>query len=836
MNKLMLNKKELLQHAVAVVLMIAACVLYCSPVLEGKRIVQDDIVKNEAQKKETVDFREETGSEPLWTSRVFSGMTTFNIGTRFTTNGMMYLDSVLRKWLPPTVNIMFVTMIGFYILLLVMGVNPWLALCGAIGYGLSSNLLVSLMAGHNTKILTLGYMGIALAGLFLIFNSKKYLGAFLASLGTGLMLYGNHFQIIYYFIILSFIIGIVQLVHAVKEKTLADFWKSAALLLIAGIIGAMPAAGKAYNVYAHSDPTIRGGNSELSTKKEEDKGGLDREYAMRWSNGISETMTIVIPSFMGGSTAAPLPEGGAVEEALGQFQLNKQQKEQILSRAPMYVGDQPFLLGTVYFGAAFIFLFILSMFIIKGKTRIWIASGIIFFLVISWGRHAEVITGLLFDYLPLYNKFRTPSMALAIPGLLIPFAAILGLQRVRNGEIDKAELQKAFKYTIYVSGGLMVLLLLYGLTNDWIGPKDAQIQKQGSAFGVEAVYEALLADRKSRYISDWVISLVMMAGAAAVVWFGSRKKLSLPITVVVLLALLAGDNWRVSKRYLNDKDFDSKREFEARFKATPADQAILKDNDPHYRVINLSVNPWTDGFTSYYHKNIGGHHAAKLQRYQELIEMQLSPQLQKYQKALRQAGDAILVDPQLGNTFPVLNMLNMKYTIIQPNNPKGVAMNPAACGNAWFVKNIKQVSSADEEVNSLSDFNPLETAVVHSEYSDDLYTYAFGKATSSTIELTEFKPNHLTYKVNTELDGLAVFSEVFYENGWEAYIDGKPAEIYRVNYVLRAMKIPAMSSKVEMVFNPSSYAAGQGISLAGTVLFLLFTGGMIFLNRKKTQD
>jgi|APSaa5957512493_1039668.scaffolds.fasta_scaffold00422_5 hypothetical protein len=809
--------------------------LYCSPVLEGKRIVQDDIVKNTAQSKERLDFFEETGEEPLWTSRVFSGMTMFNIGTRFSGNGLIYLDSLVRKWLPVTVNIMFVTMLGFYLLMMALGINPWLSVGGAVGYALSSNLLVSLMAGHNTKILTIGYMGMALAGLYMVLNSKKYLGATLLSIGMGLMVRANHLQILYYFILLGLIISIVELVRAYQEKRLPDFAKTIGLIAIAGIIGALPAAGKAYNIYAHSGPTIRGGNSELSTKKEEDKGGLDRDYAWRWSNGPIESFTMVIPSFMGGSTGEALPKDGNVQKELQKFQLNKQQKEQILGRAPMYVGKQPFLLGTVYVGSAFILLFIFSMFVVKGPIRLWVGIATVFFLILSFGRHFELINGLLFDYLPMFNKFRTPSMALAIPGLLIPFFGLIGLNLALKGELEEAEFKKALKMTLYVAGGIMALLLVYGLTNDWIGPKDSQYQGENSPWGIDGVYEALLADRKSRYMTDWFLSLVMMVGGLGVIWAGYKKKISNVLVYVIIFLILGGDNWRVSKRYLNNDKFENPRDYEKNFVSSAADKSILKDADPNYRVINITRNPWTDGMTCYHHKNIGGHHAAKLQRYQELIEYQLSPQLQKLQGGLRQAGERVLLDPQVSAQMPVYNMLNTKYFILRPNNPMGFATNPSACGNAWFVSEIEQVGSAQDEIQALANFNPNETAIVESEYSEQLYGYSFGKSDDAKIELNEFRPNRITYSSNNTEDGLAVFSEIYYPLGWEAYVDDAPAEIYRVNYLLRAIKIPAGKHEVFMIFKPASYSIGQGISLAGTILLALFAGSMIYFYRKQSQ-
>lgn len=818
--------------------MIIAAVLYCYPVLQEKTLVQDDIVRHKAMAKELTDFKEATGEQTLWTTRLFGGMTTFNIGTVFSGDIMNYIDTIVRRWLPKTVNIMIIAMLGVYLLMLMLGVNPWLALVGAIGYGLSSNLLVSLLAGHNTKVLSIGYMAVAVAGTYLIYSKKKYSGAFIMALGSGLLLRANHVQIVYYFILISLIFGVVYLVDAVKRKALPEFTKTVGILVISGIIGVLPSAGKAYNVYEHSEETIRGGEKNLASanaQEGENTGGLDIDYAMRWSYGPLETMTTLVPSFMGGSTGEPLPENGEVAKALEKYKISKKQKDQILSRAPLYVGDQPFLLGTVYFGIGFIFLFVLAMFLVKGPVRHWALAIVALSLIISWGRHASFITEFFFEYLPLYNKFRTPSMALSMAGLIVPALGFLGLQRAFNNG-DDSEFKVAFKWASIVTGGTMLLLLLYGLSTDWIGMKDNAFQTEGSPWALDDVYRALIEDRKGRFISDWFIGLVLLAITALSTLMLARKKWSVTLVSVILLVVIGGDMWRVSKRYLDSDDFQSTKNYDSQFAPTNVDKTLLRDQDPNFRVINLSVNPWTDAITSYHHKNVGGYHAAKLQRYQELIENELSTQLQKLQPNLQQQGNKIVVGPNGKQSIPVYNMLNTKYFILQPNQAGGFAANPYACGNAWFVSSIKEVESNREEMDALSNFDPLETAVVSNEFKEELFDYSFGKSPNSIINLTSFAPNKLTYTSENTENGLAVFSEVFYKKGWEATIDGKPAEIFRVNYLLRALKIPAGSHEIEMTFEPQSFYIGQGIAITGSILFILFTIGIVILSKKRKTE
>ena len=822
-----LDYKSMLPHVIAVLAIIAAAFMYCSPVIEGKTLVQSDIVKHKAQAHESQEYRE-MGKETLWTSRVFSGMSTFNIDAMFKTNVMRGMGRVISLF-PRGVNLIIASCIGFYILLLLLGMNPWIAMVAAIAYGLSSNLLSSIMAGHNTKVLSIAYLAPAMGAVALAFHGKRFVGGVLTALFVGLLVSANHFQIVYYFILTCILAGIIYLVYAVKDKTLPDYGKTVAVVVLAGILGFIPNFSKVYNVYEHSQETIRGGKKILSSKSGKDEGGLDRSYAFSWSHGVMESFCVVVPSFMGGASAEELPDDGVVAELVG-----KPRRNQPLM-APTYVGDQPFLQGVIYFGAAFIFLFILSLFVVNDKIKVWFLAVVVLSFFIAWGRHFSFFTYFLFDYFPLYNKFRTPSMALAMAGISIPTLGILALSKAFSKNLDKEKFMKGFKLAIYSSIGLMVLLLLYGLTNDWIGPGDAKLQSQ-QPWNNPQLFEALLEDRKSLYLSDWMLSTSIMAICAAAIWLYVKGKLKFSYALIVLAFITIGDMWRVSKRYLNDNSFIVEKQYDKQYAPSPADKVILNDKDPHYRVISLLGNPWTDGLTCYHHENIGGHHAAKIQRYQDMIENQLGTQLQIINKAILQGPNGLSMNPAVSRTMSAYNMLNTKYYIVQ-KNAQGVVENPTACGNAWFVNSIKPVSSHDEEMAEISNIDPLETAIIHNEFESELYNYNISKPAGASIELTSFDPNHLVYESNNSSDGLGVFSEVIYTNGWKAYIDNEEVDIYRANYILRALKIPAGKHTIEMVFEPSSYTMGENISLAGSIVFLLFAGGMFFyLYKNKSQN
>lgn len=829
------DKKKLGLHVLMVIILAIVASIFCYPELGGKVMSQDDTINFKYLSKETVDFREANNEEPLWTSRVFSGMPTFFITYLVKTNIVSYIDIGIRSIISPTTAKIFVLFLGFYILLTSLGVSHWLALVGAIGYGLSSNLIVSILAGHNTKVLAIAYLAPAFAGAILAYTRKKYIGALLLLISLSLMVNSGHYQIVYYFILLSIVVGITNLVFAVKNGTLNSFLKTTGLLVITGIIAVMPNIGKVYNAYTHQAETIRGGKLKLNKESnEESETGLDKSYATRWSYGPLETMTVVIPSFKGGASNEALPKDGAVSKELEKYKLPKNQKDQILRYGPLYTGEQPFILGTVYFGAVFIFLLILALFSVSGPIRVIVIAGILIFLVISWGRHADIITGLFYDYLPGYNKFRTPSMAMAVLGILVPGFGVYGLSRIMDKDYSKELFIRNLKWTAYATGALLLMLLLFGLTSDWVGANDAQVQSR-QPWSIPELYQALLADRKSNYLTDWVIAAFSIAAAAGSLWAWKNEKLKPTSAILILGLFIIPDMWRVGRNYINEDAFVSEKQFDNRLKPTTVDREILQDSDLNYRVIDLSVNPWTDGRTAYFHKSIGGHHAAKLQRYQDLIENALSPETQKMNGLLTQGPQGIMVAPNNAATIPVLNMLNMKYVIFKPEQSGGFATNPNACGNAWFVSDVEFKSTPQEEMNAIKSFNPNQTAIVSEAYAEVISSKNIGKS-NANIRMMSFEPNRVVYQSSNPSEGLAVFSEVFYENGWKAYVDGKEQQIIRADYVLRALLLPSGDHEITMEFKPDSHELGSSISLAGSILMVLFAGGLLYMNRKSESE
>lgn len=829
------DKKSLGFHALAILFLIIIATGFCAPEMNGNILSQDDNINYKFLSAETIDYRETHDDEPMWTSRVFSGMPTFFITYVVKTNIARAIDLTWRDLFSPTIGKIFILFIGFYILMISLGVNKWLALIGAIGYGLSSNLIVSIIAGHNTKVFAIAYMAPAIAGVLLTYMGKKNTGAILTLIFSSLLIKSGHYQIVYYFILISLIVSIVFFIDAIKKGATMSFIQSSILLILSGFIAVLPNSGTVYSAYEHQAETIRGGELRINKKEnnKDSKSGLDKDYAMKWSYGPLESLTIVIPSFEGGSSNESLPNDGAVAKTLNKFNLQKAQKEQLLKYGPLYTGEQPFILGTVYFGTVFIFLFILSLFIIKGPLRNIAISILILFLIISWGRHADAITGLFYEFLPGYNKFRTPSMAMAVLGILIPSFGIFGLSKIFRPEYNLQDFKKHFKYAIMIMGGLMIMLLLFGLTTNWIGSNDAQVQTR-QPWSIDEIYDALLVDRKSRFMNDWVIAAITLLIAWTMIWMHKMKKVSFSIAVTILGLVIGIDMWRVAKRYLNEDSFVKASTYDKMMKPTVVDNEILADKSGRFRVLDLSLNPWTDGRTSYFHENIGGHHAAKLQRYQDLIEYELSPEMQKLNGLLRQSETGIRVAPGSASEIPALSMLNAKYLVLKPNQAGGKALNPNVCGNAWFVNNVKFEETGMDEMNALRTIDPHETAILNTQYKDKISDT--GKGNNATIIMTSFEPNEISYRSNNSENGLGVFSEIYYENGWKAYIDNLETPIIRANYVLRALSIPSGEHNIRMKFEPDSHLIGKNLSLFGSILYILFIGGLIYVEFKQKKN
>lgn len=777
-------------HLIALLIFIVVSLVYFSPLLEGKRLRQSDIIQHTGMSKEVVDYRAKTGKEPLWTNSMFGGMPTYQVSTYYPSDLMVYLDRLLDFELPQPAGCLFKTLLGFYFLMLVFGTSWEIATIGALLYAFSSYFFIILDAGHNSKANAMAYLAPTIAAFIMLFRGRYLLGGTLTALFLALEIDTNHFQITYYLFIVLLLLSIYYIYEAFKTKAFKQYLISAVIFGIGIGISLIPNVSRLWTTYDYTNYSTRGA-SELKDKKS--STGLDKDYALGWSYGIGETFTLLIPDFMGGSSGENIGTHSETYKTLQSNGVPSDQSRQFVRNAPTYWGDQPFTSGPVYVGAIVIFLAVLGFMLWQNNLR-WamlVITLISFFM--AWGKHFDLFSGLMFDYFPGYNKFRTVSMALVIAGVTIPLLAGIGLKEFftnNNVPDKKKKLFRAFAYT----AGICLIFVL-------IGPSIFDFKGENDKAELPAwLTDSLLSDRASLFRTDALRSLVFISLCYGALHFYLAGKLKKQYAFIALGFLGLLDMWLVDKRYLNSDNFVAAQQVKNPFNPSRADQQILQDKDPNYRVLNLAVNTFNDASTSYFHKSVGGYHAAKPKRYQELIENQISK-----------------------NNMEVLNMLNTKY-IILPNketNEPFVQRNPSALGNSWFVKDIKIVANADSELNALSSFNAAATAILDKRFAPAVS--GLGTFTDSTAKITleSYAPNDLVYSSSSKQEGLAVFSEAYYDKGWKATIDGKETPHIRVNYVLRGLRIPQGNHKIEFKFEPEAYYTGEKISLAGSLLLFV---------------
>ncbi|OKL41122.1 YfhO family protein [Pontibacter flavimaris] len=794
-------KRDVLPHAIAVLIFLLLTAVYFSPVLfQDKGLAQHDILQFKGGAKEIQDYRERTGEEALWTNSMFGGMPAYLIQTKFPGDWSGYIHKILTFDLPALAGNIFITLICAYILLVAMGMSSWLAIIGAVAFSFTSYNLIILEAGHNTKSLTIAYIPMVLAGLIYALRKNLWIGAALFAVGLTMNLHFNHLQMTYYMLLLVLVFAVVEIIYAIKHGTFAELLKRGVVLLVAAILAVGVNFGRLYTTAEYTEYSIRG-KSELTQPNSGDGvgSGLDREYAFNWSYGVGETMTLLIPDFYGGSSSAPLDTDSETYNAFTKMGAAPAQAEQLVKQGlPMYWGPQPMTSGPVYVGAVVIFLFVLGMFIVDRRWTSWLVAGTILSIVLAWGKNFEAFNYFMFDYFPLYNKFRAVSSALVIAQITIPFLAILALWKLINERNQLKDLDKKLLLSGGITAGICLLVWLFAGTASFVSGADQQlIQAQ---FPIDAIR----ADRESMMRSDAFRSLVFILLAGGLLYFYVKNKVSATVAMAGVGILVLVDLWSVDQRYLNNGDFE--RRVEANFfQPTPADQMILQDKDPErglsYRVINLP-NPFNDARTSYFHKSVGGYHGAKLRRYQDLIDRQISK-----------------------NNLEVLRMLNTRYAITgNPQQP--VQRIPDALGNAWFVEEVQPVESPDAELDALTMFDAGATAVI--DVKKFPIERRFFSADSANIKLTEYEPNYLKYEYEAAKEGLVVFSEIYYPAGWQAYLDGEPVEHIRANYVLRAMEVPAGKHTIEFKFAPQSYYTGNTVSLISSIILVLVVAGAIF--------
>ncbi len=817
-------KSYVLPAFVAVISFIILSLIYMYPSLEGKRLQQTDMVQHRGMAKELDDFREKTGEETLWTNSIFGGMPAYLISTRFTANVTKHVHKILtlNNWRP--VCFIFMYLFGFYIALLCFRVNKWLAIAGAVAYGFSTYFITFIGAGHISKVFAIGYMPPIIGGVHLTFRGKYWQGGVITGLFLALQLRINHVQITYYTLMIVVIYGVIELVYAIREKRLPQFIKQFSILFLFALLALGSNLANLWTTYEYGKFSIRG-KSELTTDQDNRTTGLDRDYVTQYSYGIGETFILLIPNFKGGSSISELPQKSETFDLLKKIQGPAAARKAIKSM-PMYWGSQPFTSGPSYIGASVIFLFVLGLFLIKGRIRWWIIVTTILSIVLAWGDNFAVVTNFFLDYVPGYNKFRAVATTIIMAAFTIPLMGILAIDSILIKSFSKKELTKYITSSFYITGGICLFFILTaGALFDFSSTSDQRYLAQGA----DEFVEALRSDRLMLLRQDAFRSIIFILLTAGILYLFVNQKISTKYFIPGLALVILIDIWAIDKRYLNNDDFVTKRQHRNTFTRSKADQYILQDTDPNYRVLNLSLSPFQDATTSYYHKSIGGYHGAKMRRYQELIDHEIQQEMQMIIAALRK-GDFALVDRVLQKTN-TLNMLNTRYIIYNPEAPP--IHNKYASGNAWFVNKIQWAENADREIEALNTLRPSSEAVVDKRFSETIHSASFSKDTTLTIQLEKYEPNNLVYSSSSDAEQAAIFSEIYYPKGWKATIDGEPAEIFRTNYILRGLIVPPGKHTIEFRFEPLSYYLGSKISLASSILLIIIFIGISYIEVRK---
>jgi uncharacterized membrane protein YfhO len=818
--------KIILPYAAALILFIVISFAYFPDVLEGKRLNQNDMKTWKGGAREMVNYEKETGEHSFWTNSMFGGMPTYLVSNYSPNNLTRYLYTSLdlnHNFRPA--SLVFLYMLGFFIALLFFGIDPWLSIVGAVAFGFSSYFFIIIEAGHLTKVAAIAFMPPIIAGIHHAYTKNKLGGTLVMTVFLALQLLVNHLQITYYTFMIIGVYLIFQIVDTIKNKKFVDFSKASALMLIGAIIAVSTNFSQIITTYDYGKDSTRG-KSELTTDKNNQTSGLDKDYATSWSYGRTETFNLFIPNLMGGASGGALSENSQMYKAMEDYGV--QNPKQYIKNMPTYWGPQPFTSGPVYIGALVVFLFFLGLILVKGQVRWWIVSITALSFALAWGRNLMPVTDLFMDYFPGYNKFRTVSMILIIAEFSIPLLGFLALKRIVDKEVSEKQVIRA---VLYSAGGLVLVALFFMIP----GILSFSTSSDGQSLPKELI-PALEADRASLLRADALRSIVYVLIGAGLIWAFVKQKITKNVFYIILGLVILLDLWTINKRYLNSEDFESGISAEEPYIASTANNFILKDSDIDFRVLNLTVSTFNDASTSYFHNSIGGYHGAKLERYQELIDNVLQNEIGFLVQTMQQKD---LTEEKLRavlSKLSVINMLNTKYIIIDPNTLP--IMNYFRLGEAWFVENVKIVENANAEITAVQNFSPDVTAVVDQRFNDQIFK--FEKDTAAVIELTDYKPNELTYQTKTNSDQLAVFSEIYYAKGWNAYTDGKLSPHFRTDYVLRAMKVPAGEHKIVFKFEPQIWVFGNMVSVTGSVVFVLFIigglGFMVYQSRKYNKS
>ena len=828
--------KKFLPDLIAILAFIVISFIYFFPAITEDRILfQHDTVAGAGAGQEAKEYYERTGERTRWTNALFGGMPTYQMSPSYdSTEPLTFVQKVYHLFLPNYVWLTFIMMLGFYILLRAFGIPAWLAGLGGIIWGFSSYFFILIAAGHIWKFITLAYIPPTIAGIVLAYRKKYLLGGIITALFMAMQILSNHVQMTYYFLfVILFMVG-AFFEDAWRKKELPQFFKATGVLIVAGLIGVSINLSNLYHTYEYSKETMRG-KSELKYEgaaAKQTSSGLNRDYITQWSYGIGETFSLLVPNVKGGASVPLSRSEKAMEKANPMY-------SSLYSQLTQYFGDQPMTSGPVYVGAFVLMLFILGCFIVKGPMKWALLGATIFSILLSWGKNFMGLTDFFIDYIPMYNKFRAVSSILVIAEFTIPLLAILTLKEI----LTKPELLKEKLKYIYISFGLTGgLALLFAIAPRLFFPtyipgnEMAALQNALPADQLSPIIANLEEMRVHLFTSDaWRSFFIVTIGTLLLLAYNA-KKLKATWTVAAIALLCLGDMWSVNKRYLYDEQFIPKSEQTATFRKTQTDELILQDPSLDYRVLNFAGNTFEENNTSYWHKSVGGYHAAKLRRYQEMIDHHIAKEMQAAYQEVATAGGQM--DSVNAAKFPVLNMLNTKYFIF-PAGQQGQTVpieNPYTFGNAWFIDKIQYVNNANEEIDAIGQVDLQQTAIVDSKFKEALKGVNEGyKDSLSTIRLTSYEPNQLVYETSSPQDGIVVFSEIYYP-GWAATIDGKPADIARADYILRAMNVPAGKHTIEMRFDPQSLHITEGIAYGAMALLLVGVIILIWIYRKKYSE
>ena len=841
--------KSFLKYIVPIIAFVVIAYAYAPQVLQGKIVDQSDISSWEGMANEIVSHNKANPDDPtLWTNSMFGGMPATSISVIYEGDFTKYIYDLLFVGARPA-SYLLISLIGGYLLMLAFGVNIWLATLGAIAITFCSYNMQIIQVGHNAKMVAIAFMPWVLGAVVYAYRRNAFWGALLFAFALSFQIKANHPQITYYLAMIILGFGIWQLCKAIKEKAIAPFLRTSAIVLVAGLLGIATNTNHLLPTYEYAQHTMRGGTELLpdnsaeeapaATPGKKSRSGLDLEYATQWSYGIEETMNLMIPNFNGGASAGALDRQSETYKALKQG--GYQGAENVIRQLPLYWGPQPFTAGPMYMGAITMFLFVLALFVLRSGLRWWVAGVSLVALLLGWGYHMMPVSEFFFNWAPMYNKFRTVSMILVILQVLLPMTGVLAVNEILFGEDypGKGErVKKGLYWSLGLTAGVCALFaIIPSLAGSFISSSDGQLPGEIAA--------ALANDRESLLSADAWRSFFFIAAAAIVLVLGWKFKKIKPATAAIILAaLVLVDLWTIDKRYLNGSHFVTIKEFKGNFAKRPVDDMILEDTDPHYRVLDLSVNTFNDSYVSYHHKTIGGYSPVKLQRYQDLIERNITREIGAI--AAEFGNIKTIEDAENALTYhPVLSMLNTKYIVINGNLPP--VENKYRLGNAWFAKNVVPANNANEEINALAAINPAVDAVVSREFLSQESFMAFARSQmmqgfmdgtadmslNNFIELASYAPNRMVYNYSSDRPQIVLFSEVYYNPGWKATItpanggDSKNLDIFRANWILRGAIVPKGDYTIEFTFNPPCFGQGEMYSrISSGILVLLLLGGI----------